>query len=509
MSKTVNNKRIVKNTFLLYIRQLFILLITLYTSRVVLNVLGVTDYGIYNVVGGIVTMLSFLNSTMAAATQRFISFEMGLGEMNRLKTVFSTSLQIHAIISVVIVLFAESLGLWLLYNKLQIPTDRMFAAQIVFQCSILSMVFSVMSVPYNAVIIAHEKMSAFAYISILEVLLKLLTVLVLTWCNTDKLSLYAILLLIVYITIRICYSTYCNKHFPESKYIHTLNKALMKEMFAFAGWNTLPNIVAMLNTQGLNIILNIFYGPAINAARGIAVQVQTAANQFVTNLQMAINPQMTKSYAAGDYLNTNVLLMRCSLFSFYLLLIITLPMFYETQMILSLWLINVPEYTVIFVRILLCCILLWTFSSPMNTVAYSTGKIRNLNIIHSLILILALPVSWGLLKHGGQPYFPFIVVFFLEVISQIIRMFILRSVYPSFSIKKYCYSVYFRALVVLCISIIVPTAMQTILPKGFVCNLIVCISAFASASITTYKCGMTKAEQEFVKNKILKKLIHH
>ena len=296
MSQTSeNNKRIAKNTLVLYVRMIFLLCISLFTSRVVLNMLGVEDYGIYNVVGGIVAMFGFLNGSMSSATQRYITFALGKGDMKRLKTVFSTTLQIHTLIAIIIVLLGESIGLWFLYHKMQIPAERMDAAFWVLQCSVVSTVVMIISVPYNSDIIAHEKMSAFAYFSILEALLKLLIAYMLVVSPYDKLVIYAILLLLVEVLLRFCYSIYCNKYFEESKYHHVWDKALFKEMTFFASWSIFGNFASVLFGQGLNILLNVFFGPAINAARGIAVQVQGVIQQFVTNFQMALNPQITNT----------------------------------------------------------------------------------------------------------------------------------------------------------------------------------------------------------------------
>lgn len=507
MTSIENNKRIVKNTLLLYVRQLFVMIITLYTSRVVLNALGVVDYGIYNVVGGVVTMISFLNGTMAAATQRYISFELGRNNFQQLQKVFSTTLQIHGFISLIVVLLAETIGLWLFYNKMQIPVDRIMAALVVYQCSVLSVVISIMSVPYNADIIAHEKMSAFAYITILEVVLRLFCVYMLTICLVDKLILYAILLLGVYLFIRLCYGYYCNRHFPESKYKWIFDKLLLKEIFAFAGWNMLANIASALNSQGTNIVLNIFFGPAVNAARGIAVQVQTAANQFCTNFQMAVNPQMTKSYAIGNYSETNKLMNRSSLFSFYLLLMMTLPLFFETESILVVWLKIVPAHTATFIRIMLCCILLWTFSSPMNTVAYSTGNIKGINVVHSCIVLQALPLSWVFLKCDAPVFTPFIVIFILEFVSQLARMFMLKKVFPYYSIRKYCIEVYFKAFIVLVVSLLLPVITFLLLSKGLLATVVNCVVSFCSVCISVYFLGMTQNERTFVRSRILSKIL--
>lgn len=503
-----NNKRIAKNTLLLYIRMLFIMAVQLYTSRIILNTLGVSDYGIYNVVGGVVTMLGFLNGTMSAATQRFITFELGCGNYSRLQTVFSTTLQIHTLISAIVVLFAETIGLWFLNYKMQIPVDRQEAAFWVYQCSILASVITIMSVPYNSAIIAHEKMSAFAYISILEVILKLIIVYLLALSPIDKLILYATLILLVQLLIRLCYSYYCNKHFPESKYKHHFNKQLFREMTSFAGWNLVPNIVSVLNTQGINILLNLFFGPTVNAARGIAVQVQNAMYQFSANFQMAINPQIVKSYAAGEYERTQQLMYRSARFSFYLLFMIALPVMLETNFILTLWLKIVPEHTVVFLQIMMGCILLYTFSSPMCEVAYATGNIKRLNITCSIIVLLALPVSWVALKLGAPAYWAFLFILIFEIISQIARMYILRTL-TQFSIRDFAKKVYFPAFLVACISTILPYTLCQLTEASFIRMLLTIILSIASVGIFGYTLGITKEERIFIKNKVQARIKFH
>lgn len=496
-----NNKRIAKNTLLLYVRMLFIMAVQLYTSRIILNILGVSDYGIYNVVGGIVTMLGFLNGTMSASTQRYITFELGRGNFSRLQTVFSTTLQIHALISIIVILFAETIGLWFLNNKIQVPVHRQEAAFWVYQCSVLASVITIMSVPYNAAIIAHEKMSAFAYISILEVVLKLIIVYLLILSPIDKLILYAIFILLVQLFIRLCYSYYCNKHFSESKYKHHFDKQLFCEMTHFAGWNLVPNIVSVLNTQGINILLNLFFGPVVNAARGIAVQVQNAMYQFSANFQMAINPQIVKSYASGEYERTHQLMYRSARFSFYLLFMMVLPMLLETNYILTLWLKIVPDNTVIFLRIMLCCILIFTSSSPMCEVAYATGNIKQFNIVCSTILILALPVSWIALKLGAPAYWTFIFIFLFEVIAQIARMCILRKL-TKFSIKDFTQKVYIPTVMVAGISAIIPYIVCYFMETCFVRMLLTVILSIVSVAIWGYTIGITKEEKTFLIHKI-------
>lgn len=316
-----NNKRIAKNTLLLYIRMMLTMAVSLYTSRVVLNTLGVEDFGIYNVVGGVVAMFGFLNGAMATTTQRYITFELGRNDFKQLKKIFNISVSIHAFISIIILILAETIGLWFLYNKMTIPVERIDAALWAYQGSIISTIILIMSVPYNALIIAHEKMSTFAYISVLEAVLKLLIVYMLLIGDFDKLKLYALLMCCIQLIIRFIYGNYCKRHFPETKFQLYKDLKLFNNMLAFAGWNLWGNCASITFTQGVNILLNIFFGPIVNAARGITTQVQGAVNQFSWNFQTALNPQITKSYASGDYIYMHKLIFRSSKFTFFFTII--------------------------------------------------------------------------------------------------------------------------------------------------------------------------------------------
>ena len=494
-----NNKRIAKNTLLLYFRMLFMMAVSLFTSRVVLNTLGVEDYGIYNVVGGIVAMFGFINGSMSSATQRYITFALGKGDKNRLQTVFSTTLQIHTLIAGVIVLLGETIGLWFLYNKMQIPADRMDAAFWVLQCTIIAAVVMIISVPYNADIVAHEKMSAFAYISILEVVLKLAIVYMLLVFSFDKLVLYAFLLLAIQILIRFCYSYYCNKHFEETKYKHVWDKALFKEMTGFAGWSMFGNLAAVLFGQGLNMLLNVFFGPVVNAARGIAVQVQNAVQQFVGNFQMALNPQITKTYAQGEM---HKLMYRSARFSFFLLFFLSLPVLFETKFILTVWLKIVPDNTVVFLRIMLCTSLIYTLSNPLIIANQATGKVRKYQAICGIILLMILPISYISLRLGLPAYSVFIVHFLMESLTQVVRMFLLRPLI-GIRIRDYLRYIYSPVLWVIAVSVILPAFVYFNMEDTVIRFFIVGIVCVLSVSLTAYTLGLSSNERVFVKAKAL------
>lgn len=496
-----NNKRIAKNTLLLYLRMLFTMAVSLFTSRVVLNTLGVEDFGIYNVVGGVVAMFGFLNGAMATSTQRYLTFELGRGNMVQLKKVFTTSIYIHGLISLAIIVLGETIGLWFLYNKMTIPPERMDAALWVYQMSILSSVVMIMSVPYNGSIIAHEKMGAFAYISVLEVVLKLVIVYILMIGHIDKLILYAILIFAVQILIRIIYGRYCGKHFEECRLIRIWDRRLFKEMMAFAGWNLWGNVAAVAFTQGVNILLNVFFSPVVNAARGVAVQVQSAITQFSLNFQMALNPQITKSYAAKDMRYMHSLIFRSSKFTFYLLLFLSLPVMLETKTILTLWLKTVPDYTVPFLRLMLCVSIIDAVANPLMVSAASTGHVRKYQSVVGGILLAILPISYMVLKLGGNPVSVFIVHLCICIVAFTVRLFIIRPM-VQLNLSEYLVKVVMRCLTVAVLSLILPVVAYMLLPETIVSFLLVCLICAISVGIVAYTLGLSKNERLFVSKKI-------
>ncbi len=497
---TTNNKRIAKNTLLLYVRMLLMMIVSLYTSRVILQVLGIEDFGVYNVVGGIVSMFAFINGGMVAATQRYITFEIGSGNKEKLKQVFSTSLQIHAIISVLIIILGETVGLWFLLEKMIIPDDRMTAAMWVYQCSIIACVVNIMSIPYNADIVAHEKMSVFAYISIIDVVLKLLIVYLLILSLFDKLIVYAVLLLIVQLLIRSVYTRYCKKHFEESFYVHSFNVVLLKEMSGFAGWSFWGSLAGVLYTQGLNMMLNVFFGPVVNAARGIAVQVQSAVQQFVTNFQMALNPQITKNYAVGNLEQMHSLMFRSARFSFILLFFITLPVLLETDFLLTIWLKTVPADTVIFIHIMICISLIYTTANPCIIANQATGKVRVYQAVVGGILLTILPISYIVLKLGAPAYSVFIVHFCIESVAQFSRMYMLRKLI-NLPVRQYLINIYIPIITTVVVAIILPIFIHMQFERGWLRFMVVGFTCVLSVSFSAFFIGFTKSEREFFLDK--------
>lgn len=493
--------RIVRNTLMLYMRMFFSTLIALITSRLILDVLGVVDYGIYNVVGGVVVLFTFLNSAMSSSTQRFLTFEIGRGNQLRLRNIFSTSIFIHVIISIFVLVLAETIGLWLFYNKLIIPEERLNAAMWVYQFSVFSCLVSIMSVPYNAAIIAREKMDVFAYISILDITLRLVVVVCLYFFSMDKLITYAFLLLMVSLLIRFIYLVYCKRHIDETHFSFRWDRKLFLEMLNFAGWNLFGNLAYIGYTQGVNVLLNIFFGPTVNAARAVAVQLQGAVNNFCNSFQTALNPQITKSYAVGDKSYMFNLVYGSSKYSFLLLLLLALPLLIETEQVLSLWLKVVPDYTVVFLRIILLITMVDVMANPLIISAQATGHIRNYQLIIGGILLFIVPISYFVLKLGGSPVCAFIVHLCIVVLAQAIRLWMIRGMI-GLSLKGYFQQVVIPLIEVSFLAIIIPLLVYYLMEESLLRLLIVIFVSCLSVLLIGYFIGLRKEERTFVQEKI-------
>ena len=507
---TANNKRIAKNTMALYFRMLFIMAVSLYTSRVILNTLGVVDYGIYNVVGGIVTMFTFINSAMVTSTQRYLTYELGRGDMKKLQEVFSASIYVHIGISIAIVLLAETVGMWFFYEKMVIPTERMTAAMWVFQLSVVTMVINVMSVPYNSAIVAHEEMRAFALISVVEVILKLLVVYMLVIGNFDKLKLYSVLIACLSILIRFIYTQYSHRHFLETRRVFRPDLSLIKEMGQFAGWNIWGNIAAMLMGTGLNILLNVFFGPVVNAARGIAVQVESAVVQFSNNFLMAVNPQITKLYAQNNLKEMHTLLFRASKFAYFLMFALSLPIVLETKPILTLWLKIVPDHTVIFLRLLLVIVIIDAVARPLMTSAAATGNVKKYQSVIGGILLSIVPIAYIVLKLGGTPASVYIVYLCVAIVAFISRLLIIQPLI-NLSLRQYAQQVVMRIFLVTIFSFMAMLLTRAVLPVNSLGTMLVCVFSVVIVLIVSYTLGLTTNERTFVRQKVtfIMHKLHH
>lgn len=496
---TANNIRILKNTLLLYARMLIMICVTLYTSRVVISALGIVDYGIFNVVGGLVVIFGFVNSSMASATSRYLTFALGKNDSAQLKTVFDNSLIIHRVIAALVFVFGEIIGVWFLYDQMHIPPERLNAAFWVLQCSLISTAIVIMSVPYNADIIAHEKMSVFAAVSVTEVLLKLLAVCLLSFFKSDKLILYSIFLLLIQVAIRVLYGIYTHRCFVETRGRRVRNKKLQIEILKFASWSLFGNFSLVMYTQGLNILLNVFCGTAVNAARAIAVQVQGAVNQFIGNFQMALNPQITKYYAINEYAAMRSLASNSARFSFFLFMLMAIPIQVEAPYLLSLWLGNgnVPENTVVFVRIILLIGLVTTLSNPLIVMAQASGNIRKFQVITGTISLLILPVSYICLKSGSPAYSVFIVHLSVETVDLFVRVCLLRKLI-DISLKEYFRNVVLRIFPVFILSYPLPILVHDIMDSSIGSFLTVCMISLLSSCLLIYCIGMNSIEKRMI-----------
>ena len=499
-SHAENTKRIAKNTLLLYVRMLFGMLVSLYTSRVVLNTLGVEDYGIYNVVGGVVAMFSMISSTLSAAVSRFLTFSLGKGDMIRLKQVFSTSLLIHLLMSGIILILAESIGIWFLNTFLTIPEGRLYAANWVFQASVFSFLLNLVGVPFYASVIAHEHMQALAYIGISDIILRLLVVLFIAnnSFNADNLIIYSMLLLVVGLIVFCAYWLYCRRHFEECRMLVPFDKKCWKEISTFAGWNMMGCTALLLKDQGVNILMNIFIGPAINAARGIATSVNTAVSSFVGNFMTALNPQITKSYAAKDDTYMFSLVERGARFSFYILLLLALPILFETDFILTLWLKQYPEHTVNFIRLVLMLSMCDVLSNTLINLQLSTGNIRNYQIAVGGMLLMNFPFSYICLRIGFPPESTFIVAIFISIACMVLRLLFLRKM-VHLSIRRYLRNVCLNVMAVTAFTVALISIICMWLPltgwSRFVVTTAICLICCISS---IYYIGCSKNERIFL-----------
>ena len=503
-NSSASNKRIAKNTIVLYIRMLFLMVISLYTSRVILKALGIEDYGIYNVVGGFVSMFSMISTSLAGAISRFITFSLAKDSSERIREVFSTSIIIQMILCILLLIIAETVGIWFINNKMTIPTDRLFAANWVFQLSVLTTMIQLISIPYNGLIIAHEKMSAFAFIGMYEGIIKLLIAFIIPYSTSDSLIMYAALMCILSVSVRLLYGFYCKKHFVETKFKFLWDKVLLRQMFGFAGWNFIGTAAGVLRSQGINILINLFCGPAVNAARGIAMQVNSAVSGFCSNFTTAVRPQITKLYASEEKEAYENLVIKASKFSFFILMILCIPIIVESEYIINLWLVDVPEYTIEFVCIILLLTMIDSLSSPLVHLLLACGNIRNYQIVTGGILLLNFPLAYILLKLGYSPISTVFSTIIISIICLITRLVFLKTLL-QFPIKSFLIKVVIRSFIVfiLCFLFIIPIkyfissdnfAMFTI---NLILTGIICIAI-------SYIFGLTKSEKRFILKPIKK-----
>lgn len=417
-----NYRRILKNAVFLYFRMIIVTGVALFTSRYVLNVLGVQDFGVYNLVGGFVTLVSFLNSAMTTATQRYIAFDIGAGNLSNLKKTFSTAMLIHCGIGLTIFILGETVGLWYINNVMVYAQERSVAVNIIYQFLLFTFLINIIQVPYNALITAYERMNVFAMFSLGEAMLKLLAVFLITKIPGDNLVVYGALIFVVAIIVRLSYQVYCRKHFHESRFEFIYDRKYLKELIHYSSWNLIGNLAAILRMQGNNVVLNYFFGVVINAAYGLALQVNSSINSFVTNLQTAFNPQIIKTYANGDTDQCTRLATYASKFSFFIILLVVAPLLYNLDFVITAWLSNVPDFTMEFLRISLLMLLVDSLSGPYMTVITATGKIKAYHLVIGSFMLLCLPLSYIFLKLGYTPTVVFSIMIVMNSVAYLLRL---------------------------------------------------------------------------------------
>jgi Na+-driven multidrug efflux pump len=481
------------------------MLVSLYTSRVILSTLGVVDYGIYNVVGGIVSMMSILNGALSTATQRYISYEIGRNNHKQVQNVFSHSVFIYLLIAIALIILAETVGLWFLNNKLNIPASRMIAARWVYQFSILTFVVSVIQAPYNAIIVSFEKITTYAYVSIAEVLLKLLIVFVLVWLGFDKLKLYALLTFSIALLIAIFYNIYCKRKL-NIHYKLNWDKSLFNSLLHFSGWSLMANLAWMTMYEGLNILLNIFFGPSINASRGIAFQVNGAVSAFITNLRTAVNPQVVKLFAVGDIENMKSLVFESAKYSYFLLLFICLPVLLETQTILGIWLKVVPSYAVLFCQLTIINTLILNFDISFGILFQAINRIKENQLMSCIVYLFVLPISYFFIKKGYHAE----VIFYIQIIatfivSFVVKIYLLNKIF-ELKIKEYLDRLLWPTIKVSIVAIIIPILLKINLEVGLSRFLLVTLVSSISILASVYYLGLNKSTREIALGIVISKL---
>lgn len=502
-----NNKRIAKNSVFMAIRMVFVLGITLYTTRVILNILGVEDYGVYNVVCGFVSMFAFLNTSMSNGIQRFYNFELGKNGEEGANKVYNTALLIQFILAFVIVALTESFGLWYLHNKMVIPTDRMFAAEWIFQFSILSFLFIIMQAPYTASVMAHERMDFYAIVSVLDAILKLVIVFAIPLFPGDKLIVYGVLFALISVLNFILYYIYCKRNFSEIRFSRIFEKSLFRLMLGFSGWNIFGSLSGVMKEQGINLILNLFFGPVVNAARGVAQQVNGGLQSFVTNITIPVRPQVVQSYALGQQERTMRLTFCVSKLSCCCLFIVALPIMVEIDYVLKIWLVNnIPAHTPSFIFIVIFTSFILNLNAATSGVVHASGIMKWYQILGGTIGILTVPIAYLVLKYGGSPESALWVVFIMMIIVQTVSLIMLKRI-VNFSLYEYTQKVIFPVFSVILTSFWIPLIPHFLLHSGFLRFLIVSIVSIFFTTLIVFCLGLNKKEKDLAKRIFTSKTI--
>jgi O-antigen/teichoic acid export membrane protein len=507
MSTTANNQRLVKNTLFLYLRMFLTMGIALYTSRVNLASLGIENYGVYNIVGGTVALFSFINITLTGATSRFLTFEMGANNKANLNKTFRTSLSVHLIIAFVILCIAETIGLWLLNNKINIPIEKTFAASVVFQISILTSVISILQVPFTASIISHENMGVYAYISIYECLAKLGIAYIIYVVPNQKLIVFASLIALVHASLFFIYVVICLKKYDECVIKPSFEKNIMLPILRYSGWDLYGNLSSVARTYGIAVVLNMFFGVVVNAAVGIANQVQSAVMGFVENFMTALRPQIVKYFASGDVLQMTKLICAASKYSFILFFFVSFPLIIENHYVLNLWLKEIPDYAVAFTQFSLMIGWNSALFRPVVFGIHAVGKIRNMSIINGTIILLIIPISYLAFYSGLKPVWAYVINLCLLLICSFINLFQMHQLINAFSILYFLRNVLIDAL-----KVVLPTALVAFLITNFweeslLRFILSCMSFSTITLLITYFFVADSKTRMIAKNFIYKKLL--
>lgn len=501
---SANNRRIAKNTLFLYVRLLFAMAVGLYTSRVILAMLGQDDFGLNSVVGSIVVMFYFLNNSMSGATSRFLIFELGRQDYAKLKKTFSAALTIHIAIAAIVVLLGETVGLWYLENKMVIPEGRMIAARWVYHLSLLSAVITITQVPYSAVIIAREKMDVYAYIEIIKTLLQLGIVFLLMIGNFDKLILYAILTVCVSLVITLIYRGYCIARYLECRYKFHFDKTIIKPMLGFSGWNLYTDLAFQAQGNGINVILNLFFGTMVNAAYGVGLQLSRAVYSFTSNFTLAIKPQIIKYYSIGQVHEMESLMYSTTRYSFLMLFTLAVPMIIETDFILGVWLKNPPEHSALFCRFSLGMMMLNILWINLTYATQATNKMRLASIVTGTLYILIPIISFIVLKFGVKLiYFPMLIAICFYLFVIIARLLIIKKLIPQLSVSRYYKNVLFLSAITAIIGSVLPICVHHYMDEGWLRLISTCVASVISMTVATYYLAMGKTMREKLKTTAL------
>lgn len=498
-----DSRRIAKNAVLLYFRMFLLMIIGLFTSRIVLKTLGIEDNGIYDAVGGVVTVFTFMTASVSAAISRYLTCELGRNDKEKLKKVFSTSLVIQTGLAVLIAVLVETAGMWLFNHRMMIPEGRMDAAIVVFHCSLGVLMVNLLSIPFNAAIIAHERMSAFAWVSLFEAVLKLSVAFLLYVSPFDKLKFYAVLMLCSSILVRLVYGLYCKRHFEETRGKVVFDKSLIKEMTAFSGWNFLSSGAFIVNNQGTTILINHFFGVAVNAARGKAMQLENIVKQFANNVIVAVNPRITKSYVSGDKEYSFSLVYKSCKYSGLLILLFLIPVLFEADVLLDLWLEEVPAWTSIFTRLSLIGVLLDLLCSPLSTLILATGEIRRFYLVLSSVLVLVFPITWTCYYFGCPPYVSYIVFISIYAVADVLKVRIV-SKQTGLPVSDFIRHAVLPVIAVCASSSAFTWLMAECIPYPHDwLRLCVCVaSCFVSIALSSFAFALSEGEREYVKSKL-------